>query len=323
MLERMHKGLNPAIAILFVVSIATVQAGCGGEGDGGKTGTQTTAAQTATTQTTKPAATSFKNAKYGISFDYPSDWRSKDVEDPGIASFGDDSSSCSFVFYKGGVPSSTNRQSLIDYAQRKSRKTEKKAEDYDLTAIKVEEAQNAEGVSITRKATIDGESTAVHLTYFFAEGNRYLIDCITEPDKLDEVDRSEFEPLIKSVKIDPPDALERPVEKRRDRRRAVASKGWKGKIRTYVLRLGNVKYASVRGANPVDIRIGVSDPDDISVTLTEVVDASLGVRPNLDVKVTAAGPKGEFVGWAEWDATKDKGYLHPPTGPSKPIKFDE
>ncbi len=74
--------------------------------------------------------------------------------------------------------------------------------------MQTEKAGDVEGVSIIRTATLDGESTGVHLTYFFAGDSRYLIDCITEPDELEKVDGEIFKPPLASVRIDPPSHVE-------------------------------------------------------------------------------------------------------------------
>ena len=66
-----------------------------------------------------------------------------------------------------------------------------------VMAIQAEQGTNIQGVGLVRVS----DSQGGHLVFFFKGRDAYVFDCITPASQLAQVDKTEFQPLIASVRI--------------------------------------------------------------------------------------------------------------------------
>lgn len=195
-----------ASAMGFLLLSAILLAGCGG-GDEKKADTTTapatTGAGTQTATTASPGFRLYRNERLGVSFEYPRLWEEKEVEPPGVVAFGNEVLHCSFLFDKG----LTADGNQVAYARERANAASKKADSYKLIKVQPETGENVEGAGILRTSTKNGESTGGHIAFFFAGGNRYSFDCLTDkPRLLESADQEVFKYVISSLSVSPPGA---------------------------------------------------------------------------------------------------------------------
>jgi hypothetical protein len=144
----------------------------------------------------------YDSSQIGARFSYPAGWREKSVsgENPATSvAFGDDTSNCAVITNSRAAPSSA-----LAYARQQARGARSTSGNYELIRIAPVKGANIEGAEIVRRATVKGKPDAAHIAFFFAAGQRWVVDCVTsDVAGFDGIDAEQFAPLIASFALLP------------------------------------------------------------------------------------------------------------------------
>ncbi len=158
--------------------------------------------RTVTVRTTPtPTVRTYRNARAGISFSYPSSWEAltlpDSVADFGIGAGTNHETRCALELERGVGPASSSQLAQFAFVRDRSASAARQTKHYEVRAIQAEPAQNTTGVGLIRIAGTQGG----HLGFFFRGRDVFIFDCITPAAGLDQVSREQFEPLLRSVRF--------------------------------------------------------------------------------------------------------------------------
>jgi hypothetical protein len=180
---------------LVAVAAALMTTGCGAD--------RLTAPDASRPYSTEgPAQREFP--QQGISFQAPADWRFDTGEAPLVATTSSGTATIAIWRYPRSEPLPRDDVALdqADGALQQAAKT--RDESFRVQQSRRVRVDGARGIQLLGTERVAGRERRVRSTHVYAKGAEYVVDTYAAPRDFDVVDRTIFQPLVRSFKIDPP-----------------------------------------------------------------------------------------------------------------------
>jgi hypothetical protein len=152
--------------------------------------------------TAGPAQREFPQA--GISFQAPADWRFDPGQQPLVASTSSGSATIAIWRYPRteDLPRDDVELDQADGALQQAAKA--RDESFRVQQSRRVRVDGARGIQLLGTERVAEQERRVRSTHVYAKGAEYVIDTYAAPRDFDTVDRTIFQPLVRTFKIDPP-----------------------------------------------------------------------------------------------------------------------
>ena len=183
------------LTLLATVLAALTAAGCGSE----RLATpdlQRPAEPGPATRATFPAA--------GLIFDRPSAWRFTPGTEPLVTSGGSGTAVVAVWRYPRSEPLPRERPALEDAQDTLESALTARDPTFELTSSRITEADGAPAIEVEGLQTIAGQRRRVRSLHAYAKGAEVVVDAYAADQDFGTMDRKVFRPLMRSLKIDPP-----------------------------------------------------------------------------------------------------------------------
>jgi hypothetical protein len=182
-------------ALSLATSAALLASGCGAE--------RVDAPDPARPYSTEgPAQRAFPTA--GVSFQAPADWRFDVGRAPLVASTSSGTATIAIWRYPRTEPLPRDDSALeqADGALRQAAKT--RDQSFRVQRSRRVNVDGARGIQLVGTERVAGRERQVRSTHLYAQGAEYVVDTYSASRDFAVIDRTIFQPLIRSLKIDPP-----------------------------------------------------------------------------------------------------------------------
>lgn len=186
---------RPATALLATTAAALLGTGCG-------------AVRVEPPDISRPFSTAGKAQREfpaaGLTFEAPADWAFDEGEGPLVASTSSGSATIAIWRYVRTEPLPRTQDELDEAGRALADAARTRDESFQLRESERVRIDGARGVQLVGIQRVAGQERQVRSVHLYAKGAEVVVDQYAAPRDFATVDRSIFQPLLRSLKIDPP-----------------------------------------------------------------------------------------------------------------------
>jgi hypothetical protein len=149
-----------------------------------------------------PAVRAFPAA--GVSFQAPADWRFDVGKDPLVATTSSGSATIAIWRYPRTEPLPRDDIALDQADGALQQAATARDKDLRVQQSRRVKVDGARGIQLVGTEQVAGRERQVRSTHVYAKGAEYVIDTYASPRDFTVIDRTVFQPLVRTFKIDPP-----------------------------------------------------------------------------------------------------------------------
>ena len=142
----------------------------------------------------------------GLFLDRPGNWPFRPGRAPLVASASSGTATVALWRYERSEPLPREDEALEDAQAALEEAVKTRDPSFALEGSKRVEVDGAPGIELRGTETIAGRRRRVRSTHVYAKGAEVVLDAYAPAEEFERVDREVFEPIVRSLKIDPPAA---------------------------------------------------------------------------------------------------------------------
>lgn len=182
--------------VLIAALVALVTSGCGRE-------------RIAPPDTVRPAAPIGTGAeafpKDGLFLERPGNWPFRPGRPPLVASASNGTATVALWRYLRSEPLPRQTDALEDAQEALEEAVKARDPTFELERSSRVKVDGAPAIELRGTETIAGRKRRVRSTHVYAKEAEVVLDAYAAPEDFDRVDREVFDPIVGSLKIDPPE----------------------------------------------------------------------------------------------------------------------